>query len=173
MPNLKNIKTVEMLTEKLSNAKSIFFTDYLGLNVADVTNLRKEFYSNDVEYMVVKNTLLKLASKNNKYDLEDGLFSGSTAIAISYDEPVVPAKVLKNFLKGNNELPKVKGMIFEGNYLSGEEFESIANLPSKEESLNKMVSMLNSPLQNLARMIKSPMSDFVTLLKNINQKNNK
>ena len=99
MPNKKNIKSVEVLKEKLSKAKSIYFTDYLGLNVSDVTSLRKSFYESGVEYLVVKNTLLKIASSENKIKLDDDLFSGSTAIAVSYDEPVLAAKVIKNFLK--------------------------------------------------------------------------
>ena len=73
MPNIKNIQNVESLTEKLSKAKSIYFTDYLGLNVSDITKLRKEFYSNNVEYLVVKNTLLKIASENNKLLLAEDL----------------------------------------------------------------------------------------------------
>ena len=73
MPNNKNIKSVERLTEKISKAKSIYFTDYLGLNVSDITKLRKEFFTNDVEYLVVKNTLLKIASENNKISLSEDL----------------------------------------------------------------------------------------------------
>ena len=71
MPNNKNIKNVETLTDKISRAKSIYFTDYLGLSVSDITKLRKEFYSNSVEYLVVKNTLLKIASENNKISLSE------------------------------------------------------------------------------------------------------
>ncbi|SVC93657.1 uncharacterized protein METZ01_LOCUS346511, partial [marine metagenome] len=78
MPNDKNIKSVEKLTDKMSKAKSIYFTDYLGLSVSDITKLRKEFYVNDVEYLVVKNTLLKIASDNNKITLSEDLFVGST-----------------------------------------------------------------------------------------------
>ena len=99
MPNKKNISTVQELTDKLSRAKSIYFTDYLGLNVSDVTSLRKKFFESNVEYLVVKNTLLKIATGQNKISLSDELFSGSTAIAISYDEPVSPAKVIKEFRK--------------------------------------------------------------------------
>ena len=62
MPNKKNIKNVEILTEKMSKAKSIYFTDYLGLDVSKITKLRKEFFANDVEFLVVKNTLSKIAS---------------------------------------------------------------------------------------------------------------
>ena len=83
MPNQKNINNVKELSDKLSRAKSIYFTDYLGLNVSDVTDLRKKFFDNNVEYLVVKNTLLKIASDQNKINLGDELFHGSTAIAIS------------------------------------------------------------------------------------------
>ena len=104
MPNKKNISSVETLSEKLSRAQSIYFTNYLGLNVSDVTSLRKKFYENGVEYLVVKNTLLKIASSINKIELGEELFSGSTAIALSYDEPVKAAKIIKEFLKDHELL---------------------------------------------------------------------
>ena len=154
MPNQKNIKSVEKLADKLSRAKSVYFTDYLGLNVSDVTELRKKFYDNDVEYIVVKNTLLKIASSENKIELEDSILSGSTAIAISYDEPVVAAKGIENFLK-NHDLPAIKGVLFEGAYLKSEDFSKIANLPSKDESLTKLVIMIKSPLQKIYESLKS------------------
>ena len=97
MPNKKNVSSVENLSKKLSKAQSIYFTNYLGLNVSDVTSLRKKFYENGVEYLVVKNTLLKIASSKNKIELDEELFSGSTAIALSYDEPVKAAKIIKEF----------------------------------------------------------------------------
>ena len=61
MPNAKNIKKVDELTEKLGRAKGVYLTEYIGLNVQDITDLRREFYENDVEYLVTKNTLLKIA----------------------------------------------------------------------------------------------------------------
>ena len=125
MPNQKNIKNVELLADKLSKAKSIYFTDYLGLNVSDVTALRKKFFECNVEYLVVKNTLLKIASEKNKIELSDDLFAGSIAIALSYEEPVVAAKVIKGFLK-DHELPIVKGLVFEGAYHDAGQFEKIA-----------------------------------------------
>ena len=168
MPNNKNVKNVEILTEKISKAKSIYFTDYLGLDVSEVTKLRKNFFANDVEFLVVKNTLLKIASDNNKINLSEELFSGSTAIAISYEEPVAAAKVIKDF-NNDYDLPSVKGILFEGDYLPAEEFNKIANLPSKEESITKFVMMIKSPVQKLAVMLKSPMSDFVSVLNSIKE----
>ena len=171
MPNKKNISNVKELTDKLSRAKSIYFTDYLGLNVSDVTSLRKKFFDSNVEYLVVKNTLLKIASDQNEISLGDELFSGSTAVAISYDEPVTAAKVLKDFLK-DHDLPSIKGVLFEGSYLPASEFEKIANLPSKEESLTKIVVMLKSPVQNIVNLLNSPMVKLVNVLNGLKETKN-
>ena len=171
MPNKKNISNVKELTDKLSRAKSIYFTDYLGLNVSDVTSLRKKFFESNVEYLVVKNTLLKIASDKNKISLGDELFSGSTAIAISYDEPVIAAKVIKGFLK-DHDLPSIKGVLFEGSYLPASEFEKIANLPSKEESLTKIIIMLKSPFQNIVNLLNSPMVKLVNVLNGLKEAKN-
>ncbi len=168
MPNNKNLKSVEILTEKISKAKSIYFTDYLGLDVLEITKLRKEFFAQDVEFVVVKNTLLKIASDNNNISLSEELFSGSTAIAISYEEPVAAAKVIKNFNK-DYDLPSVKGMLFEGSYLPAEEFSKIASLPSKEESITKFAMMIISPIQKIAMVLRSPMSDFVNVLNSLKE----
>ena len=171
MPNKKNISKVKDLTDKLSRAKSIYFTDYLGLSVSDVTSLRKKFYDSGVEYLVVKNTLLKIASDQNKINLGEELFSGSTAIAISYEEPVLAAKVIKDFLK-NHDLPSIKGVLFEGSYLPASDFEKIANLPSKEESLTKIVVMLKSPVQNIVNLLNSPMVKLVNVLNGLKETKN-
>ena len=171
MPNQKNINNVKELSDKLSRAKSIYFTDYLGLNVSDVTSLRKKFFNSDVEYLVVKNTLLKIASDQNKISLGGELFSGSTAIAISYDEPVAAAKIIKSFLK-DHDLPSVKGILFEGSYLPASEFEKIANLPSKEESLTKITFMLKSPLRDIVNLLNSPMVKLVNVLNGLKENKN-
>ena len=112
MPNTKNIDQVEQLTDKLSKAKAIYFTEYHGLNVEDITELRREFNKNDVEFKVAKNTLIKLAAENNKLDGLSSYLSGSTAIALSYEDPTSPARVLKQFKK-NHDLPEIKGILLK------------------------------------------------------------
>ena len=168
MPNKKNIQSVKVLVDKISKAKSIYFTDFLGLSVADITKLRKEFYLNGVEFIVVKNSLLKIASEKNKISLNDDLFIGSTAIAISYEEPVSAAKVIKNFSK-EYDLPKVKGILFEGASLPGKEFRRIADLPSKEESLIQFMIMVKSPMYKLSLLLKSQITSVINLLNNVKQ----
>ena len=169
MPNAKNIKHVDELTEKLGRAKGVYLTDYIGLNVQDITDLRREFYANDVEYMVAKNTLLKLAANNTNLSGLDSFLNGSTAIAFSYEDPTAPARVIKKFTK-ENDLPKVKGIIIDGNIIDGSEFDRIANLPTKDESLAKLVVLLQSPLMKLVWALKSPMSDVTNILNNLKEK---
>ncbi len=155
MPSSKNIEAVEQLTEKLGKASAIYFTDYLGLDVISITELRSQFFDASVDYEVAKNTLLKLAAKNSSIEGVDDVLEGPTAIALTYDDPTAPAKVLKNFTK-DNDLPNVKGIIFEG--------ERIALLPSKDELLSKLLSMLTQPVTLVARTLSSPMTNLVNAL---------
>ncbi len=168
MPNTKNIEQIKQLTEAFSKAKAVYFTEYHGLNVSDVTKLRSEFFKADVEYKVAKNTLIKLAAEENKITGLDEVLTGSTAIAISYGEPVLPAKVIKKFNK-DNDLPTVKGILFDGEFLPGEEFKKLADLPNKEELLAKLVAMLNSPLQKLVSTLSSPLQNTVGVLNNLKE----
>ena len=169
MPNSKNIEQVKELSDSFSRAKAVYFTEYHGLNVGDLTKLRSEFFKADVEYKVAKNTLIRLAAEENKISGLEELLKGSTALAIAYDEPVSPAKVIKEFTK-ENDLPSVKGILFEGQFLPGEEFKKLANLPSKEESLSILVTMLKSPMQKLASTLNAPMQSLAGVLNNLKEK---
>ncbi len=166
MPSQKNIDEVKYLTDKLENASAIYFTDYLGLDVDSITKLRSEFFHASIEFKVTKNTLLKLAAENMKIDGLDDYLVGSTAIAISFDEPSSPAKVLKSFMKEHDK-PEVKAILFDGEVLEGSEYKKFASLPSKDELLTKLVIMLNSPMTNLVRTLSSPMGNFVNVLNSL------
>ena len=169
MPNIKNIKQLEDLTEKLSKAKAVYLTEYLGLNVEDLTSLRREFSLNNVEFKVAKNTLLKIAAKNNSMDGLNSFLSGSTAIALSYEDPTSPARVLKKF-RQEHDLPVVKGIIFDGEILDGKEFKRIADLPTKNQSLSMLVSALSSPMTKLALTLKSSMTGLGNALSDLKNK---
>ena len=166
MPSEKNIRHAGELTEKLSKAKAVYFTDYLGLNVGDLTKLRSSFFKAGVEYCVAKNSLLKLAIENNKFNVSDEILCGSTAIAVSYEDSISPAKVINEFTK-DHDLPAVKGILFEGDYLPKEEFQRLADLPSHDELLVIFSVMLRSPLQKLASTLSGPMTTIVGLLNSL------
>ncbi len=169
MPSNKNLKEVKSLTQKLDKANAIYFTDYLGLDVVSITKLRKEFVSNDVEFTIAKNTLIKLAAKDVGIDGLDEFLSGPTAIALSYNDPTDPAKVIKSFLKDFDK-PSVKGMILDGQVFQAEEFDKIANLPTKDQLLSQLVGMLNSPMSKLSSTLGSPISGLLGTLEQLNSK---
>jgi large subunit ribosomal protein L10 len=168
MPSSKNIEAVAELSDKLNRAKAIYFTDYLGLDVGSITDLRSQFFQADVEYTVAKNTLLKIAAKENKIKGLDEILTGPTAIAISYDEPTSPAKVIKSFAKDHDK-PGVKGILFEGDVLDGSEFKRLADLPSKVELLSQLVAMLQSPMSKLVNTLNAPLTNVANVLKNLKE----
>jgi large subunit ribosomal protein L10 len=169
MPSVKNINSVKELSVKLDKAKAIYFTDYLGLDVVSVTKLRKNFVEKDIEFTVAKNTLIKLAAKEVGISGIDEFLEGPTAIAFGYDDPTGPARVIKEFLKDFDK-PSVKGMIFDGEIFTSDQFDKIANLPSKEQLLSKLVGMLNSPMSKLSSVLNSSVSGLLGRLTQLNSK---
>lgn len=169
MPSVKNINSVKELSVKLDKAKAIYFTDYLGLDVVSVTKLRKNFVEKDVEFTVAKNTLIKLAAKEVGISGIDEFLEGPTAIAFGYDDPTGPARVIKEFLKDFDK-PSVKGMIFDGEIFTSDQFDKIANLPSKEQLLSKLVGTLNSPMSKLSSVLNSSVSGLLGRLTQLNSK---
>ena len=166
MPSEKNQDELAQLTEKLDKAKAVYFTDFLGLDVSSITELRSEFFKASIEFKVAKNTLFKLAAENINLEGLDDFLVGSTAIAISYDEPTAPAKVLKKFTEDHDK-PEVKAILFDGEVLDGSEYLKFATLPTKDELLTKLVLMLNSPITILARTLSASMTNFVNGLNNL------
>ena len=166
MPSQKNLDEVTQLMEKLEKANAVYFTDFLGLDVPSITELRTEFFKASIEFKVAKNTLLKLAAKNINLEGLDDFLVGSTAIAISYDEPTLPAKILKKFTEDHDK-PEVKAILFDGEVLKGSEYLKFASLPTKDVLLTKLVMMLNSPITILARTLSAPMTNLVNGLNNL------
>jgi large subunit ribosomal protein L10 len=169
MPSKKNIEQYENLSDKFSRAKAVYFTEYHGLKVSEITRLRNMFFKSDVEYLVAKNTLLRKVADERKIEGLGNVLKGSTAIAISYNEPVSPAKVIKDFVK-ENDLPNVKGILFNGVILPGEDFKKLADMPSKDEMLAQLALMLKSPIQKFVSTISSPMQKALGVLNNLKEK---
>ncbi len=166
MPSQKNQDEVTQLMEKLEKANAVYFTDFLGLDVPSITELRTEFFKASIEFKVAKNTLLKLAAKNINLEGLDDFLVGSTAIAISYDEPTLPAKILKKFTEDHDK-PEVKAILFDGEVLKGSEYLKFASLPTEDELLTKLVMMLNSPITILAQTLNASMINLVNDLNNL------
>ena len=151
----KKKEVVKEIQEKFANAKSVVLSDYRGLNVAETTELREKFREAGVEYKVYKNNLVKLAVKGTDFEEITADLTGPNAIAFGYEDPVVPAKVIKDFAKEHENLSLKTGII-EGEYFGAEKMLKIAEIPSKDELIVRFLSS-----------IKSPVNNFVYLLNNI------
>ena len=168
MPTNKKIATVEELEEVIKKSKGIYLTNYAGLNVGQMTELRNQFRNSEVYYKVTKNTLTKIAMKNvNIVDIDD-LLNGQIGIAYSYGDPSAPAKVIKEFAKDNEDLDVV-GIVFEGQRFEGVEFKAIANLPTREELYSKILSALSYPMANLASTLNGSMTKLAYTLESLKQ----
>lgn len=147
-------QVVAEITQKLKDSKSTVITDYRGLTVAEVTELRKNLREAGIEFKVLKNTLVRRATANAELSEIDEFLKGPTAIAFSYDDVVAPAKILSDFAKKHNAL-EIKAGILEGNVVSEDDVKALAALPSREGLLSMLLSVLQAPMRNMALAVKA------------------
>ncbi len=160
MPTAEKEAAVERISKQLSESKSVYLTDFTGLNVEEITKLRRAFSGAQVEYRVVKNTLAKLSAKEAGCEDIIEHLSGPVAMAFGVDDPVAPAKVIKEFSKKNDKL-KLKACLFEGVLFGEDKLDQIANLPTRDEILSKVCNVLNAPISNLAFSLNGVLSKLV------------
>ncbi len=158
----KNI--VEKLHDSFSKSKVVILTDYKGLDVLSINDLRRKLRDAGVEYVVVKNTLIKRAAQETDVDLITDHFTGPSALALSYDDPVAPAKVLSNFSKDNDKL-EIKIGVMSGKVLDLNSIKALSSLPSREELLSMVLSTMNGVPTALVRAL----NDVPTRLLNVLQ----
>ena len=142
---------VAEIVEVLKGATTGVLVDYRGLTVEEDTKLRNNLRAAGVKYFVVKNTLLRLATKETGLEELDDILHGPTALAVSEDA-VAPAKVLADFAKENDKL-EIKSGFMDGKVMSLEEVNQLAKTPSKETLIAKIMGSLNSPISGLARLL--------------------
>ncbi|NMA00971.1 MAG: 50S ribosomal protein L10 [Clostridia bacterium] len=156
MGNLETKKqVVAEVTEKFSNAKSVIITDYRGLTVAEVTELRSRLRAQGVEYRVIKNTLLKIAAKDAGIEGAEEYFQGPTAVAYGLEDAVAPAQVLSKFIKEYKKM-EIKGGILEGKVIGFDEVKALADLPPREILLGQVASVFQAPIAGLVNVLQGP-----------------
>ena len=156
--------TVDNLKEKAKQAKALVLTDYSGLNVEQINQLRDEVKKNGAEYEVVKNNLLRLATKETDVDLSKQNLEGATAALWLYSDDLSPLKTLDAFIK-KNERPMIKFGFWNKDLLDENKFKELANLPSLEELRAKLVGFLKLPMFSLAYNLKFNLNKLVYILK--------
>ncbi|MBD3404213.1 50S ribosomal protein L10 [candidate division GN15 bacterium] len=161
MPKPEKLEKVAELKQLFQDASSFFVTDYQGLDVANVTALRRSLREGNVTYRVAKNTLLKIAAKEAGIS-EDvfASFEGPTAVAFCSEDPSVPAKIIQDSFK-ERELPRVKVFVVEEHVHPAEEIKRLAELPTREVLLSELVAAVESPLTSIVGALDAVFRELV------------
>lgn len=169
MKKANKVDTVERLRESIDVQKGAVVAENLGLTVAEITRLRKALREVDAEFRVVKNTLIRIASRGTGFEKLVNSFIGPTAVGFARNDPVALAKAMKEFAAGNPKF-RLKAGYLDGKALSAGEIDVLADLPSREVLLSQLVGALSSPLRRLARALSDPPRKMAYALHSIHEK---
>jgi len=154
---------VSDLGEKVKGLQAVVLTNYRGLNVEQLNHLRQRLREEKISYHVVKNTLMKLASKGTDLEKLDNYFEGPTAIAISYGDPVLLAKILSEFMKTQPSL-EIKVGLIQGKVASPEEVKSLATMPSREVLFGQILGGIQGTASQLGAVLYNAFQQVLGIL---------
>ena len=161
----------------LTSAKGVVLTSYKGLDVATDTQLRRELRAAGIQYKVVKNTMLRIAAKQANIEGLDLHLEGTTAMAFSAEDPVAPSKVICDFMKKNKLEDKgiltIKVGMVEGKVIDEKGVKALANLPSREQLVAKLLGSMNAPIANCVGVLSAVIRNFVGVVDAIREKKEK
>jgi large subunit ribosomal protein L10 len=163
---------VKVLNERFSKAETAVLTDFRGLDTAAMNDLRRQLREASVEYRVVKNTLMARAAEGTDMALLKDYLIGPSAVALSYDDPVAPAKVLVKFGEKHADL-EVKVAILNGKVIDAKGVKELAKLPSQEALLAQLLSVMHGPARAFVTVLSAVPRDFVSVLNAIKDKKEK
>ena len=164
MARPRKVEQVDLLTEKLKRAKVAVLTDYRGLTVKQLEDLRERLRAQDVEYRVVKNTLARRAAVEAGHDALQAELKGPVAIAFGYDELGVPPRLLGEWARTTRLRLDIVGGVAEGRVMNPDQVRSLADLPPREQLLAQLLGTLQSPVASLVATIQAPVQQLIGLL---------
>ena len=163
MPTQAKVESVEALKERLGTAKTVVLTEYRGLSVQQLSDLRKQLKGAAAEYKVVKNRLARLAVKGSVLDALGVHLKGPTGLVFTKQDPVAVAKALQAFVKTNPKLQIKLGLV-EGKVVQPTELKALADLPSKGQLRSQLVGALQGPMAQLVSLLQAPLREIVYVL---------
>ena len=159
---------VESFSDKLSQNKALVFANFKGLTVKDIEELRKKCRQENVDYMVAKKTLMNIAFKKAKLDVDAKTLEGEVASVFGYDDETQPARIIEEFSKEHQALKNIGG-ILENKFVGAEEISELAKLPSKQELLAKVVGSVKAPISGFVNVLAGNMRGLVVALNAIKE----
>jgi large subunit ribosomal protein L10 len=163
MNRAEKIETVSQLNDRFARAPLTVVTEYRGLNVAQLSDLRRKLRAVDGEYLVSKNTLAAIAIRESQSTALAPLLVGPVALAFGFTDAVAVAKVVKDFAKDNDKL-LIRGGVLDGAALDAKQVEQLATMPSRDELRAQLLRLLNTPATNFVRLLKAPAQQLVQVL---------
>lgn len=164
MPTQDKIDQVKKIKSWIDGATIAISTDYTGMTVVNMTELRRTLRENDVSYHIIKNTLALLAAKESDNPNIQKIIEGPTGLAFGYADPVAPAKALVEFIRSSRLPIKIMNGIMGERVLNEREINDLASLPSKNELIAKLIGQIQSPITRLARVLDSPITGLARVL---------
>ncbi|MEX2478560.1 MAG: 50S ribosomal protein L10 [Gracilimonas sp.] len=170
MPTAEKQAVLDEITEKLESSSALYITNYSGMSVPEVNELRGAFRKGDIRFKVYKNKLVKLAmEKVGGYDDIIPSLVEQNAFAFVQEELSAPAKVLKDYIKDNNK-PQFKAAIVDGDFYGEDKLDVLAAMKSKNEIIGDILGLLMAPLSNVVGALNSQGSNLVGAVKTIAEK---
>jgi large subunit ribosomal protein L10 len=163
MPTQRKAETIGGLSELLKQSTMVILTEYRGMTVAEITDLRNKLRPSGSEYHVTKNTLMLRAANSLNYNGLDEVLSGPTAVTFVGKDLVPAIKAVQDYAKGSKVFV-IKGGILGGKIIKTEQLDDIAKLPSREEMISKMLGSIKSPTSRLVNTLAAPPRNLVTVL---------
>ena len=164
MPNIEAKQAiVQEIADKMKNAQGTVVVDYRGLNVEEVTELRKKARENNIDYKVYKNSMMRFAAKEAGVEGLLDVLVGPTAIAFCEDDPVAPAKLINDFA-GEHKALEIKAGVVEGKVLDVAGVKELAELPPREVLVAKVLGGLNAPISGFANVLNANLKGLVVAL---------
>lgn len=160
---------IQAIKDQISKAKVAIVTEYRGLSVEEITNLRRALQKEDGDYTVTKNTLAKIAVKDTEYEVLTDSFKGPIALAFGFNDQVSPAKVLAKFITDVKK-GEIIAAAMDGKLLSAAEAKALATLPSRDEIYAKMLGCVNSPASGIANSMNAVITQLVRTLDAVKDK---
>ncbi len=161
---------IDEIKEVIDNSSAVYLTDYSGVNVADISEIRNQFRKEGVQYKVYKNTLFKRALKESgKFEKLADHLEGMTGFAFASENPVAPAKIIKKYFDTSQKLA-LKACYIETNYYDGSKLNQLATLPTKTELIASILGSLNAPASGIVGVINAVVRDLVSVVDQISKR---
>jgi large subunit ribosomal protein L10 len=169
----KKREIVAGLVRQLENTKSMYLVNAGGMTVAQSSELRREFRKVNAEMKLAKNTLIHLALKEDgKFDVAEKALKGNTAIVFAYDDPIAPAKVIRNYFEKDKK-PELKLAIIEGQSFDGSQLKAVSELPTREDMIAGIIGSIHAPISGIVGSINAVMRDVAYLVEEVAKKQGK